>query len=183
MSYKVIAVGNVTNAGKFKKQDLILRAEDGTQKTITRWQKFEPALTPGDIIDGEVREGKEYKGTMQYSIDKVKVETKAAGAPENTAKGASVTSYPDLTLTVGEFLGAMKGFHVVAKELEPKDADARVALVNTALIALSNGKIKKDAPVQVAKKVTKKKEEVVEDEEVEDETGAVRGKDGEMEDF
>lgn len=182
MSYKVIAVGNVMQAGKFKKQDLVLREENGDQKTITRWQKFEPSLNPGDIIDGEVREGKEYKGQMQYSIDKVKIVTKASGAVVTSASKEG-GSFPDKRITVGEYLGAMKAAHALAKELEPTSPEVRGTLVNTFLIALTNDKIQKDkvATEEPKAKVTKKKKQVVEEEEeVVEREGA---EDSEGEDF
>lgn len=89
---------------------------------------FNEPVSVGDVLECEVRESSYSRNgkTMTSRWAKVLARAKPGG-------GGNIKS--------GDYIAAMKIFHTVAGELEPEDPQARAAILNTAMIAFSNGKI------------------------------------------
>ena len=90
---------------------------------------FNEPVSVGDVLDCEVRESSYNRNGKTMTSRWAKVLSKAKPA----SSGANIKS--------GDYIAAMKVFHTVASELEPEDPQARARILNTALIAFTNGKI------------------------------------------
>lgn len=94
-------------------------------------------------------EQREYKGEKFKQI-KLSSSGEILIVTADAAQGKSEQTYRANNGAVEwwDYVMAMKTMHAIAMDLEPNDGVARAALVNTAMIALTQGKLKKEESEQ-----------------------------------